>query len=794
MSGLHESHHQAGTGRERVRHGCCCHGHCCGGDDYHESSQEDTHGGHDCLCGHHDTHSCHDEHQHEKEHHHEAGCGCEHHHGHHHEHEVDEAPVFPSGASVLRIQEMDCPVEENDIRSILDGIEGVRSLTFNLVQRTLAVDAADAVVQQCVSAIQKGGYTVVRMAADSPAGIAAPEESTIRLWASLAIALFVEVIQLVFPDEGMFFTVGCMVLAVISILLAGLPTYRRGIASLFRLQLNVNALTAVAVTGAFVIGEWPEAAMVMSLYAISEWLERWSAVRANHAIRGLFELTPETAEMLAGNGWVDMAVKSIPVDAVIRIRPGQRVPLDGVVQDGHSMVDQSPVTGESIPVLKQSGDPVFAGTVNENGILQVRVISLADDTVVANIIKTVEDAQKARAPFQNFVDRFATIYTPLVFLVAVCVAIGMPLLAGVSWLEACYRSLAVLVISCPCALVISTPATIVSGLTAAARKGILIKGGIFLEQARKIGILAVDKTGTVTEGKPRLQSCRVVSERYPEQTVVDWGASLAGLSDHPVSRAIAMGVSHTEWLCRGFVDYAGKGVSASFDGVLLRLGKADWIAEDLRLDDSTQAQLRDDAAKGYTVTLLADQEGVLAVFAVADTVKSTSRTAVSSLGEMGVRTVMLTGDNRMTAESIAHEVGVSDFRANLLPEDKAMALSGLRHEGGGLVAMVGDGINDAPALATADLGIAMGEAGTDVAMEAADIVIMNDDLGNIPKLIRLSKDTFSILVQNITFALGIKVLFIVMALIGMATMWMAVFADIGTTLIVLFNGLRVLRK
>lgn len=808
MSGLHDTHHQAGTDREHSHHGCCCHGHCSAGEGHHEHrySHAHVHGGHGCQCGHH--HSGHSHQEAHEEHQHGAGCGCGHHHDQHHEQdahtcscghlhgheEVGEAVDFPSDASVLRIQEMDCPVEENDIRSILARIAGIQSLTFNLAQRTLAVKADEAVVHQCVVAIKKGGYTPVLMEVGKASESPAQEESTVKLWASLAIALFVEVVQLVFPDEGMFFTVGCMALAVIAIVLAGLPTYQRGISALFRLQLNVNALMAVAVTGAFVIGEWPEAAMVMSLYAVSEWLERRSAVRANNAIRGLFELTPETAEMSVGEGWTETAVKVIPVGAVIRIRPGQRVPLDGTVLDGHSMVDQSPVTGESIPVQKQARDQVFAGTVNENGVLQVRVTSLASDTVVARIIRTVDEAQKARAPFQHFVDRFAAIYTPLVFLVSVCVAVGMPLLAGVSWLASCYRALAILVISCPCALVISTPATIVSGLTAATRKGILIKGGIFLEQARKIRSLAMDKTGTVTEGKPRLQAYCVVSDRYPEQTVVDWGGSLAGLSDHPVSRAIAAGVSHTEWLCRNFTDYSGKGVSASFDGVMLKLGKADWIAEDYALGDAVIAQLKEYAAKGYSVTLLADQESVLAVFAVADTVKATSRDAVATLNAMGIRTVMLTGDNQMTAQSIAREVGVSDFHADLLPEDKTMALSGLRHDSEGLVAMVGDGINDAPALATADLGIAMGQAGTDVAMEAADIVIMNDDLENIPKLIQLSKDTFSILMQNITFALGIKVLFIGMALMGWATMWMAVFADIGTTLIVLFNGLRVLQK
>lgn len=649
--------------------------------------------------------------------HHQGGCSC----CHAHSAEYGDPVVFPTGASILKIPDMDCPVEENDIRSILGKIQGIRSLHFNLAERKLAIDADTAVVQDSLVAVRKAGYQAEIHLPDGEAGARSNPEKTWPMWTSLVIACFIEVMELVFPDESLLFNIGCMALAVIAIGLAGFQTYKKGIASLLRLQLNINAL--------------------------------------------------------------------------IRIRPGQRIPLDGIVQEGHSLVDQSAVTGESTPVSKQYGDQVFAGTVNQNSILQVQVSSSASDTLAAGIVRTVEAARQAKAPFQQSIDRFAAIYTPMVFVIALCIAIGCPLLTEMSWPQSCYRAFAVLVIACPCALVISTPATLVSGLTAAVRKGILVKGGIFLEYARKIRLLALDKTGTVTEGKPKLQRYSILTDRYAETDILAWAAVLTSHSDHPVSKAIAQGLSKSGGICKDFIEYPGKGICATVNGLPLRLGSAAWLMEGLSLDNMVEQCLHIDTNNGYTTALLATETDILAVFAIADSIKSTSKNAVNLLNKLGIDTVLLTGDNFDTAKTIAQEAGITEIKAQLLPTEKSQAIQALKERiGKGLVAMVGDGINDAPALATADIGIAMGQAGTDIAMDAADIVIMNDDLGNIPKLIQLSKDTFCILTQNIVFALGVKVLFIVLALMGLASMWMAVFADIGTTLIVLFNGLRMLRK
>lgn len=723
--------------------------------------------------------------------HHQGGCSC----CHAHSVEYGDPVVFPTGANILKIPDMDCPVEENDIRSILGKIQGIRSLHFNLAERKLAIDADTAVVQDCLVAVRKAGYQAEIHLPDGEAGARSNPEKTWPMWTSLVIACFIEVMELVFPDESLLFNIGCMALAVIAIGLAGFQTYKKGIASLLRLQLNINALMSVAVTGAFIIGEWPEAAMVMSLFSVSEWLESRAAARADNAIRKLLALTPDSAEVFSQGQWQQQAVKEIPVNALIRIRPGQRIPLDGIVQEGHSLVDQSAVTGESIPVSKQYGDQVFAGTVNQNSILQVQVSSSASDTLAAGIVRTVEAARQAKAPFQQSIDRFAAIYTPMVFVIALCIAIGCPLLMEMSWPQSCYRAFAVLVIACPCALVISTPATLVSGLTAAVRKGILVKGGIFLEYARKIRLLALDKTGTVTEGKPKLQRYSILTDRYAEADILAWAAVLTSHSDHPVSKAIAQGLSKSGGICKDFIEYPGKGICATVNGLPLRLGSAAWLMEGLSLDNMVEQCLHIDTNNGYTTALLATEIDILAVFAIADSIKSTSKNAVNLLNKLGIDTVLLTGDNFDTAKTIAQEAGITEIKAQLLPTEKSQAIQALKERiGKGLVAMVGDGINDAPALATADIGIAMGQAGTDIAMDAADIVIMNDDLGNIPKLIQLSKDTFCILTQNIVFALGVKVLFIVLALMGLASMWMAVFADIGTTLIVLFNGLRMLRK
>lgn len=495
----------------------------------------------------------------------------------------------------------------------------------------------------------------------------------------------------------------------------------------------------------------------------------------------------------ADGAWKNTLANSVPLEAIIRIRPGERVPLDGVVVVGASAINQAPVTGESIPVDKTIGDKVFAGTINESAELEIRVTAAASNSTLARIIHAVEQAQGTRAPTQRFVDRFAAIYTPGVFLLAVGVALGAPWLLGWTWMDALYKALVLLVVACPCALVISTPVTVVSALASAARRGVLIKGGTYLEEARKLKCIALDKTGTITEGKPRLVEFVAVDPSADKAQLALVAASLAGRSDHPVSTAIAAGLKLDGVPVAEFKALAGRGVEGSVDGRVLVLGNHRLMEERGQCSAPLEAQLATHEEAGRTVTLLASDAGVHGLFAVADTIKPSSQQAIAELKALGVTPVMLTGDNKATAKTIGMQAGIDDARGDLLPEEKLEAVRDMQHRYG-LTAMTGDGINDAPALAKADIGIAMGAAGTDTAMEAADIVIMNDDLRRIPEVIRLSRDTHAVLWQNITLALGIKVVFLALTIFGTATMWMAVFADMGASLLVVANGLRLLRK
>ena len=696
---------------------------------------------------------------------------------------------------------MDCAVEESDIRRALDKVEGIKSLNFRLGERTVAINAPDEVLPAALAAIKKSGYDATPVEADKKADADGSEgddhahghgPSVWRLGFALALALAAEGAHFLAGDAPTLKYVG-LVIAAGAIWLAGIETYTKGLAALRHGKLNINALMSVAVTGAFVIGQWPEAAMVMALYAIAELIEAKAADRARNAIKGLVELAPEQAQVLQDDGsWNTVASKQVELDAIVRIRPGERVPLDGVITQGNSAVNQAPVTGESLPVDRTVGDKLFAGTINETGELQFRVTAGASDTTLARIIHAVEEAQGSRAPTQRFVDRFAAIYTPAVFVFAVAVALLTPWLMGLTWLEAIYKALVLLVVACPCALVISTPVTVVSALASAARRGILIKGGTYLEDARRLKAIALDKTGTITEGKPRLVEWRALDESIDKEQVGRIAMSLAARSDHPVSMAIAQGLGLATDDVQGFTALPGRGVEGAIAGKTYVLANHRLAKERNHSSAEIESALATHESQGRTVTLLIDDVGVRALFAVADTIKESSREAIAELTALGVSAVMLTGDNQATAETIANHAGIEEARGSLLPEDKLAQIKGLQKRFG-LTGMTGDGINDAPALAQADIGFAMGGAGTDTAMEAADVVIMNDDLRRIPETIRLSRRTHTVLVQNISLALGIKAVFIVLALFGSATMWMAVFADMGATLLVVANGLRLLR-
>jgi len=695
----------------------------------------------------------------------------------------------------LSIAKMDCPTEETLIRNKLGTVAGVADLDFNLMQRTLSVRHANQVLPDVLVALQALGFEAqVVDTAEVASPSAAPVTTPTNWWPlgiSLVTASAAEAVY--WLHNGNHWSV--VVLALVAVFTGGLSTYKKGWIALKNRNLNMNALMSIAVTGAMLIGHWPEAAMVMVLFALAEVIEAKSLDRARNAIRGLLDLTPEQATVQQADGtWREVGAKQITIGARVRVKPGERIALDGEVLEGRSAVNQAPITGESLPVEKSPGDSVFAGTINESGSFEYRVTALANNSTLARIIHAVEAAQGSRAPTQRFVDQFARWYTPVVFGVAIAVALLPPLFMGAAWLDWIYRALVLLVVACPCALVISTPVSIVSGLAAAARHGILIKGGVYLEEGRKLRWLALDKTGTITHGKPA------------QTDFVTWGnalasdsrsiaASLAARSDHPVSKAVAQ-AAQTDGVAlldvAEFNALPGRGVQGQINGATYHLGNHRMLEELGQCTPELEQRIAALETAGKTVVMLVGAKAVHALFAVADTIKDSSRTAIAELHALGINTMMLTGDNPHTAQAIAAQAGIDRAQGNLLPDDKLREVELLAIKG--KVGMVGDGINDAPALARADIGFAMGAAGTDTAIETADVALMDDNLGKIPTFVRLSRATAQVLMQNIVLALGIKAVFLVLTFTGQATMWMAVFADMGASLLVVGNGLRLLRK
>ncbi|AZG15457.1 heavy metal translocating P-type ATPase [Cupriavidus pauculus] len=762
-------------------------------------------------------------HSHDHSHDHPHDHSHDHSHDHPHDHPPADAccgggcgatatPAAPplaapagTRAAAFRIDAMDCPTEETLIRNKLGGMAGVAALDFNLMQRVLTVhhtlDSTDPVVQAIGSLGMKA--EPLAGAADDGTQVAAGEAR--KPWWPLALggaaALGAELAE--------WFNVATpylpAALALATVLLAGLGVYRKGWIAVRNGNLNINALMSIAVTGAMFIGQWPEAAMVMALFALAERIEAASLDRARNAVRGLMAMAPEQATVLQPDGtWQAVPARTVTVGATVRLRPGERVALDGRVMRGQSALDQAPITGESVPVDKSPGDALFAGSINQSGELEYAVTAPANDSTLSRIIHAVEAAQGSRAPTQRFVDQFARIYTPVVFAIAVGIAVVPPLAMGAPWLAWIYKALVLLVIACPCALVISTPVTIVSGLAAAARRGILIKGGVYLEQGHRLKWLALDKTGTLTHGKPAQTDFALLADDVPQARAI--AASLAGRSDHPVSRAVAIAADADGVARLDVTDFAavpGQGVGGAVDGVAYRLGNHRMIHDLGACSPALEARLEAIERQGRSIVMLAalpaggQPARALALFGVADTVRESSRQAIEQLHALGVRTLMLSGDNAHTAQAIGKAVGIDEARGHQLPQDKADALAALAdqvHGQGGKVGMVGDGINDAPALARADIGFAMGAAGTDTAIETADVALMDDDLRKIPTFVRLSRQTSTILRQNIALSLVIKAVFLALTLMGLGTMWMAVFADMGASLLVVFNGLRLTRK
>ncbi len=707
--------------------------------------------------------------------------------------QLSEAPSADARLSSFRIEAMDCPTEQTLIQNKLGKLAGIQQLEFNLINRVLGVTHTLADTAPITEAIKSLGM----QAEPLEAGVETPAPAPVKKhWWPLALsgvgALAAEVIH--FTNAAPTWVVA--IVALVSILSGGLGTYKKGWIALKNRNLNINALMSIAVTGAVLIGQWPEAAMVMFLFTVAELIEARSLDRARNAISGLMQMTPEQATVLQADGnWAEREVKGIELGVRVRVKPGERIALDGEVVSGSSTIDQAPITGESLPVEKTVGDKVFAGTINQAGSLEYTVTAAANNSTLARIINAVEQAQGARAPTQRFVDQFSKIYTPAVFILALAVAVIPPLFMGAAWFDWIYRALVLLVVACPCALVISTPVTIVSGLAAAARKGILVKGGVYLEGGFKLDYLALDKTGTITHGKP-VQTDYLSLDPTAEALAPAIAAALAGRSDHPVSLAIANAAVDKNLilpLVDNFTALAGRGVKGEVDGQTYHLGNHRLVEELGLCSPQLEEKLFALEKQGKSVVLLLDRSGPLALFAVADTVKDTSREAIRQLHDLGVKTLMLTGDNVHTAQAIAAQVGIDQAKGDLLPTDKLQAIEDLYAQGH-RVGMVGDGINDAPALARAEIGFAMAAAGTDTAIETADVALMDDDLRKIPAFISLSRNTATILKQNIALALVIKAIFLGVTFAGVATMWMAVFADMGVSLLVVFNGLRLLRK
>jgi Cd2+/Zn2+-exporting ATPase len=713
-------------------------------------------------------------------------------------------PVVESGfaagtagsGTVFRIENMDCPTEEALIRGKLSSLSEVEQLDFNLVQRRLTVKHSGQVAP-IEEALKSIGMKAVLL--DAEAAPAAAAQPTGRKWQQaglllgLAAAISAEVIAW---TTGIEHSWPVILLSLLAIGTTGLGVYKKGWIALRNRNLNINALMAIAVTGAVLIGQWPEAAMVMVLFAIAEVIEARSLDRARNAIRGLMALTPDKLSVRQDDGsWLEQEAASVGVGAIARVAPGERIAMDGKVTSGQSSVNQAPITGESMPVPKTVGAKVFAGTVNETGSFEYRVTAGHSNSTLSRIIRAVEDAQGSRAPTQSFVDQFSRIYTPIVFAIALAVAFIPPLLMGAEWMTWIYKALVLLVIACPCALVISTPVTVVSGLAAAARAGILIKGGVYLEQGGKLRSLALDKTGTITQGKPEVTD--VLALQGDATVYLQLAAALADRSDHPVSSAVSrqwqnLGTNLPLASVGQFEALMGRGTKGRIDGKWYYLGNHRLVEELGVCSAATEEVLSRLEGEGKTAVVLCNDMAPLLVIGVADTIRETSREAIAQLHQLGIRTVMLTGDNAVTAAAIAKQVGIDDARGNLLPEDKLAAVNDELARFG-TVGMVGDGINDAPALAKANIGFAMGAAGTDTAIETADVALMDDDLRKIPQFIRLSKQASAILRQNIAAALAIKAVFLALAIAGSATLWMAVFADMGASLIVVFNGLRLLK-
>jgi Cd2+/Zn2+-exporting ATPase len=703
--------------------------------------------------------------------------------------------------STFRVEGMDCREEVAMLERRFKNLVGLEDFSADLMGQRLHVkyDAAKLTTATIADAVADTGMRAW-LEHEEPV-VGSERQARIRqalVWTSgvaLAAGLALDALAAHGPAQAGHNLSYSLLFFVLS-LAAGLgATIRKTWASARVGSLDINVLMVIAAAGAALLGEWSEAATVVFLFAVAQALEARTLERARTAIRALMDLTPADALLRDAAGERRVPVDHITPGALIVVRPGEKIPLDGDVVAGQSEVNQAPITGESLPVDKAPGDGVFAGTINGRGALEIRVTRLRRDTTLARIIHLVERAQAQRAPSQTLVERFARIYTPAVILLAIAVALVPPLAFHLGWQTWLYRALVLLVVSCPCALVISTPVSIVAALAGAARKGVLIKGGVHLEKTSQVRCVAFDKTGTLTRGKPEVVDVVSVNGALGA-SVVGLAASVEQRSTHPIAHAILEHAA-AERISASAADNVatlpGRGAEGSVDGRHVLLGNHRLFEERQLCSPAIHNRVGDMSAVGRTAVIVARDAQPIGVIAVADRPREFVRDALDLLRRQGVeKIVMLTGDSEGTARAIAAELGLDDVRADLLPEDKVAAVEELRRKYG-TVAMVGDGVNDAPALAAADVGIAMGVAGSDAALETADIALMSDELLRIPYAFRLSRATVRNIKANLVISIVMKAAFVVAAVAGVATLWMAVLADTGATVIVIANALRLLR-
>ena len=694
--------------------------------------------------------------------------------------------------SIFRIEGMDCHEEVAILERSLHRLAGVEDLDADVMGQRLRVkyDAAKLTTTGIAEAVARTGMRAW-LEHEEPQPTSSGTQR-LRFVAGSGVLLAFGLGQQLFSS----FIVPAWLPFAASVTLGAVPLARRAFTSIRSAALDIHVLMLVAVAGAIALGEWSEAASVVFLFALAQWLESRAMDRARGAIRALMELAPAEALVRRDGTQVRVPVDDVVVGDVVLVRPGEKIPLDGRVRGGTSHVNQAPVTGESLPIEKEPGAEVFAGTINGRGALEIEVTRLRRDSTLARIIHLVERAQAQRAPSQTFVDRFARVYTPAVLAVAIMIALVPPIVFAAPWSDWVYRALVLLVISCPCALVISTPVSIVSALAAAARKGVLIKGGARLERLAAVRCIAFDKTGTLTKGQLRVENVVPLAGASSSE-ILRLAASLEAHSEHPIGRAILQSAEQAGVRVQPperFEALPGRGAEGRVGTDSVVIGSHRLFEERGMCSSEVEQALDTFAADGVSTVIVGSNARTLGVIGVGDEPREAARAAIDMLRSQGIEHIAaLTGDHQKAADALARRLGLDSCRADLLPEDKVTAVRELQSRFGAL-AMVGDGVNDAPALASADVGIAMGAAGTDAALETADVALMSDELAKIPYAIRLSRATSRNIRMNIGFSLVLKSAFLAMAIAGAATLWMAVVADTGASLIVIANALRLLRE